>query len=383
VISSGTPPIGEVGYGYDFSATAAGGTTPYTFSAILGTVPAGTNLNSASGEISGTPTTGGTSSFTLQVQDSSTPIQTATVKLSVQIKDALSITTTNLPTGTVGASYSFKVAATGGFPPYTFAASGLPAGLVMSTDGTIKGVPTAPTINPVSVFIQVTDTNTAVAPTVFTSLNLTIINKLTIPATTLREGVTGYQYPSTGGPIVSQTTIPATGGTFPYNFTVSSGTLPPGLSLSQDIVTGLTGQIISDSALISGAPNAVGTYTFTLNVTDSSVPQQTANRSFTLNVVQGVQITTTSLPVATIGVAYSAKFVATGGTGPYTFSASGGLIVNGAPLNPLPPGLVLHSNGTITGTTTGPAGTYQGAITVTDSSNPTLSATVPFTIVVQ
>lgn len=57
---------------------------------------------------------------------------------------ALALTTTTLPDGTVGASYSATVTASGGTPPYRFSASGLPAGLSMDASGAITGSPSTP-----------------------------------------------------------------------------------------------------------------------------------------------------------------------------------------------------------------------------------------------
>ncbi|MFC6705031.1 putative Ig domain-containing protein [Flexivirga alba] len=68
----------------------------------------------------------------------------------------LSIATVNLPTGTVGTAYAATLAATGGTPPYTWTATGLPAGLTLNaTTGTITGVPT--TVGARSVSLTVTD----------------------------------------------------------------------------------------------------------------------------------------------------------------------------------------------------------------------------------
>ncbi len=60
---------GRVGQSYSDFLTAAGGTKPYTWSIINGSLPAGLSLNPTTGQISGTPTTAGTSSFTVQVTD--------------------------------------------------------------------------------------------------------------------------------------------------------------------------------------------------------------------------------------------------------------------------------------------------------------------------
>ena len=54
----------------------------------------------------------------------------------------LVITTASLPSGTVGSPYSATLAASGGTAPYTWSATGLPAGLGISSGGVISGTPT-------------------------------------------------------------------------------------------------------------------------------------------------------------------------------------------------------------------------------------------------
>jgi hypothetical protein len=75
---------GSVGSAYSESLTATGGTTPYTWTVSVGTLPAGLSLG-ADGVISGTPATAGTSSFTVSVSDSATPAATATKALSLAV----------------------------------------------------------------------------------------------------------------------------------------------------------------------------------------------------------------------------------------------------------------------------------------------------------
>lgn len=91
-ISTTTLVNGSVGVAYNQSLTATGGIAPYTWTIASGALPAGLNL-SAGGTISGTPTTAGTSSFTVRVADSATPAATAT--------QALSLTITPQPAATV------------------------------------------------------------------------------------------------------------------------------------------------------------------------------------------------------------------------------------------------------------------------------------------
>ena len=76
---------GMVEEAYSETLEATGGATPYTWSVSLGSLPDGLNLNPATGEISGTPTTEGTANFTVKVTDSATPAQEATERLSIRV----------------------------------------------------------------------------------------------------------------------------------------------------------------------------------------------------------------------------------------------------------------------------------------------------------
>jgi hypothetical protein len=139
-ISSGAPPNGTSGVAYNFTFTATGGTPAYTWSISAGALPAGLTLT-AGGVLSGTPTTAGSSTFTVQVTD--TVPATATASYTVQI--AIRVTTATLPYAIVGVPYSGSLSATGGTPPYTWAVTtgSLPAGVTLSSAGVFGGVPSA------------------------------------------------------------------------------------------------------------------------------------------------------------------------------------------------------------------------------------------------
>ena len=146
-ISTSSLPSGTKGTAYSSALSAGGGTTPYTWSITSGTLPAGLSLASATGTISGTPTASGTSSLTFKVADSSSPVQTKSVTLSLAITvPQLVITSTGLTSATSGTAYSSPMAATGGTPAYTWSitAGALPTGLALAaTSGIISGTPTA------------------------------------------------------------------------------------------------------------------------------------------------------------------------------------------------------------------------------------------------
>ena len=158
---------------------------------------------------------------------------------------------------------------------------------------------------------------------------------------------------------IGSATLSATGGTAPFSWSIKSGALPGGLSLS----TGGT---------ISGRPMGSGASTFVATVTDSkSASADSGNLSIA---VSGgpLQITTTTAATGTVGTVYGYALEATGGVPPYTWAVTSG--------SSLPDGLSLSTNGDLSGTPT-KAGTFNPSITVTDETgNNTLSEPVNFTI---
>ena len=142
-ITTTSLPTGVVGTAYSVALGASGGTAPYSWSLASGSsLPGGLSL--AGSTIAGTPKADGATKITVQVQDSSSPVQSQTQALSITIdSSSLSITTTSLAGGTVGVPYSASLEASGGTAPYTWSlvsGSSLPAGLRLA-GSTISGTP--------------------------------------------------------------------------------------------------------------------------------------------------------------------------------------------------------------------------------------------------
>jgi len=137
-----------VGVPFNFTLTAGGTRAPYTsytWALVSGTLPPGLTLSSA-GLLSGTPSAAGWyPSIRVSVGLVGFPGTTASTSFPITILTpaALKITTTSLPTGYLGKSYSATLAATGGIAPYSWELDGgtLPAGLTLSPAGTLRGTP--------------------------------------------------------------------------------------------------------------------------------------------------------------------------------------------------------------------------------------------------
>ena len=352
VVTSLSLPDGFVGSAYSATLSASGGSTPYTWAIVSGSLPAGLTLNSSTGVISGTPSSAGSSSFTVAVVDSSNPALFSTQPLTLLVVSPLSVTTTALPGATVSTPYSATLAAAGGLTPYGWAisAGSLPPGLALTAStGALSGTPT--TAGTFTFTVLVTDSSSP-AQTASAALSIVVASagSLTITTTSLPDGINGTSYSAT---------LAATGGTLPYAWALTGGSLPTGLSLGAN-------------GVISGTPTADGIFSFTIDASDSSSPKQTSSRTLSITIATSLQITTTSLPNGVVGNSYAATLTASGGLTPYTWA-----LISGA----LPSGLTLSASGAITGTPTA-TGTSPFGVQLTDASTPAQVTSASLTITV-
>ncbi len=177
IVASGPLRTATVGAVYAGAVSAIGGVAPYTFALSAGSLPAGLSLNTSSGLVTGTPTTVGTTSFSVRVTAGNGT--QAISSTSIQVVAAPVIGTAALPGALTQTLYNSTLSRTGGLAPYTWSvASGtLPAGLSLNTStGAITGTPT--TAGTSNITFRVTDSNGAAA----TSAKSIVVTLLTAPA---------------------------------------------------------------------------------------------------------------------------------------------------------------------------------------------------------
>src|SRR5579859_4326728 len=349
---------GVVNASYTLNLAATGGTGNQSWTLFSGSLPAGLSLSPA-GVISGTPTqinlAGNT--LTLQVQDSGSPAQVASVTFTIRIASPLTITTAPgaLPDAIIGVSYSFTFHSNGGITPisWTLSSGQLPAGLTLNSNGTLSGTPT--TAGNFAFTVQAGD---ASSPLQTITINVAIKSALLLVITsaggTLPDAIVGKPY---------SIALQAIGGTAPFAWSMALGQLPAGLTLS-------TAGVLSGTPTIANpAPTA-----FTVQVQDSGSPAQFKSLALTIRVPAPLLITPASgaLPDALANVAYNTALTTTGGIGPVTWSVLAGS---------LPPGISLSATGALSGTST-VVGNYAFTIQAADSGTPQQKTIVSYTLTV-
>lgn len=235
-----------VGLFYSQALLVSGGTPPYRWTIAAGTFPAGLNLDSSTGALTGTPSVSGNFSITIQVTDSEGTKVSRSFQITVDLPHLTILTTSPLPNAVVGGSYSHIFAGSGGASPYNWSLVGSAPGLSLdAASGTLSGIPSAP--GSFTFTVQIRDSVGNTGTKTFT-LTITPAKLAITSGTSLPDGLIGILY--------SQT-LTATGGVSPYNW--SANGLPDGLSL--DSLTGT----------ITGTPEVGGPLVFTVRVADSTL----------------------------------------------------------------------------------------------------------------
>jgi hypothetical protein len=255
-ITTGSLPAGILLVPYNAFVNASGATPPLTWTVVSGSLPAGLTFlstsTSTSAQITGTPTVLQTSSFTVQVSDTSGATVTQALSITINKPPPLSVATGSLLSGTVGAAYSQTLQASSGVPPYTWSltAGTLPVGLALASNGVISGTPAATGTSEFTV--QVVDSTKPAAQIASANLSITIN-----PGNTNNSKLSGnYAFSVRGfdpnGLFVAAGSFVADG----------NGNIASGLMDTNDTATLLLSQ--SFSGTYSVGQNGLGTMTFNM-----------------------------------------------------------------------------------------------------------------------
>jgi len=333
---------GTVGVGYNSVLKASGYPVP-TFSVTSGALPPGLSL-SANGTLAGTPQKAGSFDATIQAQNGVNPAASKAYTIVIAPAPAAPVITVGPAlSGNVGKNY-LSVMKANGFPEPTFKviAGALPPGLTLDADGTISGVPGKPGSYDVTISAQ-----NGVNPSASKAYTLTIGPALEAPTITegpVLKGTTGEQYSS----LLKATGYPAP------SFSVTKGSLPPGLKLV--------------GSSISGIPTQPGSFALTLQASNGVDP--VASQDYLIEIApkpMAPLITTGPKLEGVVGLGYVSILSATGLPAVSDFSVVAGQ---------LPPGLSLDG-GIISGTPT-QAGSFAVAIRAQNGVEP--AATKDYTI---
>jgi hypothetical protein len=332
---------------YSLSISGQGSSAIASWSISAGQLPPGLSLNVSQlnlnvANISGIPTNAGTYTFTVRVQDYTIP-QTATMDVTIVVDTHLAITKSGLKTGGQNQAYLDSFVEVNGTPPLHWSISGnFPAGLSLDpVSGQVSGTPS--NFGGFVYSVSVSDSS-ATAQSDSGQGILNIAEQLQIVGT-LPPAYIGIPYDSY---------LVAIGGTYPYTWSLASGNLPPGLSLT-------------GGGFIVGTPSQLGTFNFTLQVTDSGFPPYVVTLSLAFRVTP-IPLSDLGGPLspAPVNMVYHSQIPGSGGTPPYTWSIASGQ---------LPPGIVLDpASGYLDGTPT-QVGTFNFVAKAVDSGNPPQTAT--------
>jgi hypothetical protein len=267
ITSTGPLPAAEVAEAYEYWFEASGGKRPYSWTAVSGTLPAGLSL-SGNGTLEGTPTEYGDFTVEVEVRDSQETPDSDGAAFSLHVApEDLAVTTSSLPDGKENSVYSYVLRTKGGMGPLAWSVSGgsLPEGMQLDpSTGLLRGTPTNAAIGKSTFTVRVSDSqwpsDTDEQPleiNILPAADLTIVSTSPLPDGMVGDGF-GY-------------TFMATGGKRGYAWSVASGSLPAGLTLTSP-------------GVLNGTPEQHGDYAFVLRVTDSQTAQDSDERQFALHI---------------------------------------------------------------------------------------------------
>ncbi|MGI2032706.1 putative Ig domain-containing protein [Rhizobium panacihumi] len=347
--AAGALPGATVATAYSQTFVASNGTAPYSYAISSGAAPAGMTLDPSTGALTGTPTAAGPSSFSVTATDVYGAIGSSAYTLDVAVQPPVANpVAATVVRGSAGNPITLNI--TGGPASSVAVTAGPSNGSIGISGATITYTPTPGYVGSDSFDYTATNASGTSAPA---TVSITVINPTLVLAPAagpLPDGTVGNAY---------NQALSASGGTAPYDFAVTGGSLPTGLVIAPG------------SNTIAGTPGAAGIYNVSITATDAGGATGTA--TYSLRILAAALVlsppTGSGLPPATTGLAYSYTGISvSGGSGPASFAASG-----------LPAGLVMAGGGAISGTPT-TAGSYSITVTATDTAGAVATAVYELTV---
>ena len=308
ITTTALPPA-YLGVPYGALVEAIGARLDAVWSLGAGPLPAGLQLDAATGEISGRPLAVETTTVTVQVAADG---QTASAELVLAVTDPdepLSVATRTLVPATQGQEYAQPLVAGGGTVTgtLTWSSTSPPQGLSVLAEGRLVGTPTQ--VGNLSFRVSVTNG----VETADRDLTLQVrpSDNLLIQPEPLPSATFGAIY---------EITLNAQGGVTPYTWQIIEGQLPAGLALEA-------------SGLLAGTPDRAGVFRFVVEATDAATgvtPDRDRN-TFELTVLDGpgFAVATTALGFAVRGEDYEASVEVTGGRPPLMWALEEGQLPAG------------------------------------------------------
>jgi hypothetical protein len=342
-------PSASTGLSYSTTLCASNGSGSYSWSVVSGALPVGLTLNSATGVLAGTTSSGGSYSFAVQATDNANTARFVRQQLSLNVTALFSNQSSNLPFGNVGTLYSQTLTVGNSDPSLQVTLepdSALPPGLTLSSTGSLSGTPTSAG----RYFFNVRFT-TVIGAGGFVIQNY---NVFIYPAGTVPPLVwtTGPNYGVWNGAI-GKIGLNASGGRPPYTFSFA-----PSNSLENFRVQ--NGQPLpanfNSPGILAGVALTTGLKTVTLRVTDADGQTVDQAASMTFSTIGALM--PGSLPWATNGMPYSQQLRVDGAAG-YIFQPAG----------TLPAGMSLSTSGVLSGTPATGVGNFNVPFKLVDGGN--------------
>ena len=333
---------------YSATLTASGGTAPYTWQVLTGSLPTGLTLISSGAStaaLSGTPTVVQSTTFTVRATDKNgcTGDQSYTIAVGCPVI-TISPGSPLVPATEYNVMTPVVFSAVGGRTPYTWfidSTTPLPAGLNFNpATATLSGTPTA-VPGTYNFNVRLTDNSGCPGGRGYQL----VINcpPITITPSTIPGGTVGTPYSQTFSASMSGTGVPVQ----TWTWSVQSGILPAGLSLN------------STTGVLSGTPTAPAvSTTITVQASNGLGCVGTQNYTFTV-VCPTISVSPASFAVAEqYAPGYTQTLNASGGSAPYTWSLTSGTLPTGLNFN--------SATGQLSGTVTNPPTTATLVFTASD-----------------